>query len=176
MSEKAGAQGGITDEDRELLTAYLDHELAPAERLQLEERLARDALLRQELAELSEAWDALEELAPSTVGEPFTQTTMELVLQDVQLADPQRRSGFWTGLGRGALVLFGAFLAGTLLAWLRPDPSAGVARMWPLLRSMKVLEAIPDVEFLRQLVAAESPGVSGERAEAGDAVQQGAQE
>lgn len=67
----------------EQLVAYLDGELQPDERAQLEQRLVEESGLRQRLKELQSGWQLLDELPQATVDARFTQTTLELVAADV---------------------------------------------------------------------------------------------
>lgn len=68
----------------EELTAYLDGELSPNAAADLEARLVQDESLRQRLAELRKAYDLLDDLPLSTPRQSFTQTTIEMVVEDLR--------------------------------------------------------------------------------------------
>ncbi|QEG38989.1 anti-sigma factor family protein [Roseimaritima ulvae] len=88
----------------EQLVAYLDGELEPDERAQLEQRLVEESQLRQRLKELQSGWQLLDELPQATVDERFTQTTLEMVAADVT-APAHRRTRPSRRLLRGLTVL-----------------------------------------------------------------------
>lgn len=73
-----------TEKLDEELTAYLDGELAPNAAANLESRLVQDESLRQRLAELRKAYDLLDDLPLSTPRQSFTQTTIEMVVEDLR--------------------------------------------------------------------------------------------
>lgn len=74
MTTSPASQPELPERDRELLSAYIDNELAPAERETLEQRLASEALLRRELAELRATRDLLREQPWVTPPRTFTLT------------------------------------------------------------------------------------------------------
>jgi len=74
----------LTEADEELLSAYLDQELTQPERLELERRLVVESDLRQQLAELRKACDMLGEYPNATLKPDFTQTTMEMVVFNLE--------------------------------------------------------------------------------------------
>lgn len=61
------------------LVAYLDGELSPGERQQVEARLASDPDYRRELAALQQSWDILDLLPSTRATEEFTRSTVEMV-------------------------------------------------------------------------------------------------
>ena len=65
--------GGITDEQRERLTAYLDGELVHAQRKEVDRLVGRDPALARELESLRRAWAALDALKAPEPGEGFAQ-------------------------------------------------------------------------------------------------------
>lgn len=70
----------------ERLVAYLDGELDPAARDQLESELLDDESLRSRLQGLQRGWDFLEDLPSATPSEQLVETTMELVVKDLTKA------------------------------------------------------------------------------------------
>lgn len=77
------------DEIDELLTAYLDGELSPAESSALEGRLVHEVALRTRLAELRKTYDLLDEIQDTPHNQRFTRSTLELVVRDITATQPQ---------------------------------------------------------------------------------------
>ena len=73
----------------ELLTAYLDGELTPAESASLERNLVDDQSLRTRLAELRQAYDLLDKIPETPHKQSFTQSTISLVVQEVKQSQAQ---------------------------------------------------------------------------------------
>src|SRR5689334_15787630 len=69
------AERNFTDQDYELLSAYLDGALAEAERAALETRLQNDDGLRQELATLQQTVNFVRGLPPLKAPRNFTLTS-----------------------------------------------------------------------------------------------------
>ncbi|WP_448337688.1 anti-sigma factor family protein [Chloroflexus aurantiacus] len=102
MTTLSPSPSELPEQDRELLSAYIDNELTPAERSALEERLRVEPSLRRELAELRAVRDLLREQPWVTPPRTFTLTP--------EMAGVRRRrfalSGWWQPLsGLAALVL-----------------------------------------------------------------------
>ena len=68
----------------EELTAYLDGELDEATQLEVEARLGDDPKYLSELHSLQRTWDTLDHLPMIDTGKDFTQTTMELIVDQGQ--------------------------------------------------------------------------------------------
>lgn len=100
----------VSSEKFELLSAYLDGEVSPTERRQVEEWLASDAKLqdtyRQMLA-LQSGLKTMPAVAPSMPTEQLVNRVM------VRLDRQQSRTWIWGGLGAAAALLIGA-LSGVL--------------------------------------------------------------
>src|SRR4051794_10557073 len=92
-------------EVQEELTAYLDGELDAAEVRRVEERLARDSDYQAELHRLQRAWDLLDRLPRSSVGELFTKTTIEMVAVAASEEAAQSQS-VWPRLRRKRIFSF----------------------------------------------------------------------
>ena len=58
--------------------AYLDGELEPHLKSDVESRLAADAQFRQRLQQLEKAWSMLDDLPRVSVDETFTKSTVEI--------------------------------------------------------------------------------------------------
>lgn len=144
------------NELHETLLAYLDRELDPAEQRSVEERLASEPAVRDELHRLERAWDALDALPRATVDETFTRSTMEMVTlaaaaeveaESVEL--PRRMRRQW-------LASFSGLLAASLLgfiatAWILPDRNESLLRDLTVIENVDVYTQVGDLEFLREL-------------------------
>ncbi|WP_322490345.1 anti-sigma factor [Chloroflexus sp.] len=74
MTTSPAPQSELPERDLELLSAYIDNELAPADRTALEQRLASEPQLHRELAELRATRDLLREQPWVTPPRSFTLT------------------------------------------------------------------------------------------------------
>lgn len=104
MTERPNPQ--LNDTDLELLSAYIDDQLAPGERSMLEERLRREPALRAALDELRATVGALRELEPVQPPRSFT-------LDPATVARRRPPLVRWLSLGPAlaAIVLAFGFLA-----------------------------------------------------------------
>jgi anti-sigma factor RsiW len=81
------------DPVEEELVAYLDEELEPEHRAQVEHRLAEDARYRDKLRHMQKSWDMLDLLARSEPDEGFTRTTVAMVaLKAKEATDVQKET------------------------------------------------------------------------------------
>ncbi|TWU02350.1 anti-sigma factor family protein [Stieleria varia] len=97
----------LTDEqpvhpDDETLSAYLDGELSNSERTEVENRLIKDESFRKRLQQLQSSWDWLSQLPSEAPSEKLMQSTIELVISDIE--PPKKETRSWWGDYR-ALVL-----------------------------------------------------------------------
>lgn len=140
----------------EELVAYLDGELdAEAERC-LDARLAEDAALRQKLEQHRRAWDLLDELPGTGVGEDFTRTTVEMVAVSVagDVDDASRRDSRGKMLGwlMGGAVTVAASLAGyALIASIAAAPDRQLVEDIRVIENLDEYRAVEDIEFLLAL-------------------------
>jgi anti-sigma factor RsiW len=108
--------------DDELLSAYLDDELSPDERAQVEARLAADPAARQLLEQLRSVSQAVQELPRESLGEDLRAAILQRaqankVETDAVLPWPRpqlsagrtRRAWMWTGLAVAAALLIMVF-------------------------------------------------------------------
>lgn len=160
----------ITADDRELLTAYLDGELPPHVVKEVDNRLALDGSFRNEYQEMLAAWSALDALGQATLRDDFAQTTLELAVAEAR--DEAAKKSAWqklTWMRRPIVIVLMAGSLGFLLARMKPDPDADIARNLPLLQDFEVYENVPSVDFLRKLQKQQL--FADERASSLDAVQ-----
>lgn len=144
---------------KEQLVAYLDGELDEEGMREVESLLSTDPRARQALRQLETAWDLLEELPRAEVNQAFTETTIEMVavslekdLQQEQAERPRRELQKW-GLAAAA-VLAASVLGFASVALLSADPNEQLLRDLPLLERMDQYRQIDNVDFLRELQAA----------------------
>ena len=83
------------DPDVELLTSYLDGELDDAETTAVEQRIAADTKFRVQMQKLQKTWDLLETLPSESANASFTQTTMEMVVDDALNEIRSRDGSHW---------------------------------------------------------------------------------
>lgn len=141
---------------REQLVAYLDGELDADTASDLENQMATDPALREQLNRLEIAWGLLDHLPRAQVDEAFTQSTLEMVAfsaqEEVRLEQdllPRRRRR------RRVLATAGLLAAGVLSFGLVnrfwPDPNEQLLRDLPVLQNLDQYRHLDDVEFLRLL-------------------------
>lgn len=140
----------------EELVAYLDGELAPDECRAVEERLANDAVYRQQLRDLDQAWEALEALPTSTVDDAFARTTIELACIAAQDDVSQRKSAVaaanrnrrqWWVAGAVAAGVIGFLMVRALAVHRNNLQLADL----PVFQQSDVLAQVDSIEFLKQL-------------------------
>jgi anti-sigma factor RsiW len=138
------------------LVAYLDGELDVDATQRIEERLATDQAVRDELHQLERAWDLLDELPRAELDESFTRSTIEMVAISAEAeaaAEERRRPALRR---RQWLVSAGCFLAAMLLGFVAVrsawrDPDQALLDELPLLVRLDQYEQVDDVEFLRRM-------------------------
>ena len=112
--------------------------------------------MRRRLQSLERTWDLLDELDAAPVGEPFTQTTLEMVAvaahEDAerdQAEAPRRRRRRLLSAGGGLLAAAAAgFLAVALSA---PDPNRQLLEDLPVLENFDEYRQVESIEFLHEL-------------------------
>lgn len=140
----------------EQLVAYLDGELDVTASREIEARLASDPKARQRLQSLEHTWDLLDELDATPVGEPFTQSTLEMVAVaaregvDREQADaPQRsrrlRRFFFVGVLAAAAIGFGAVMLAV------PNQNRQLLEDLPILENFDEYRQAESVAFLKNL-------------------------
>jgi anti-sigma factor RsiW len=147
------------DDDRgldEQLVSYLDGELDAAESREVEEALAQNPRVRQELQQLERSWQLLDELPRTQVDESFTRSTVEMIavqaekdLVAIQAQLPQRRRRVWL-VAAGALLTaaVAGFLSSTVLTQ-RADEK--LLSDLPVIENFDQYREVEDLEFLRML-------------------------
>ena len=138
----------------EELVAYLDGELDAEGARRIEALLASDQEVRRRLHSFERTWDLLDELDAAPAGEPFTQTTLEMVAiaarqeAEQDRADAPRRRRRWL---LTVSVSFLAAAAAGFLAFAMHDPDRELLRNLPLLENLDEYRQVGSIEFLHKL-------------------------
>jgi hypothetical protein len=144
------------DPIEEELVAYLDGELDAAAGAAIERRLVEDAVYRQKLIALQQAWDLLDHLPRASVGEKFTQTTVELVAQsavaEAQQRESQRHVRRWlTRIGSLAVAVIAGVLGFVLVQRISSQANEQLVRDLPVIENVDAYRYADSVKFLEQL-------------------------
>jgi hypothetical protein len=144
------------DPVEEELVAYLDEELEPEHRAQVEHRLAEDARYRDKLRHMQKSWDMLDLLARSEPDEGFTRTTVAMVAlkakeaTDVQKETTQRFSLlFKLGVAIGTLACL--LIAYSVGSWLFSASDRQLVHDLPVIEHLDEYTHAVSVDFLRSL-------------------------
>ena len=144
------------DPVEEELVAYLDEELEPEHRAQVEHRLAEDARYRDKLRHMQKSWDMLDLLARSEPDEGFTRTTVAMVAlkakeaTDLQKETTQRFSLlFKLGVAAGTLACL--LIAYSVGSWLFSASDRQLVRDLPVIEHLDEYTHAESVDFLRSL-------------------------
>ena len=158
----------INDDDRELLTAYLDGELDESASHALEDRLGKDGELRAELNAMRQTWGMLDFLPKAAASPDFTNRTIDrlsmegrtTVTSSLRRAWPRRRVMTWGAASFAALALgFGGSFGYRHYLAKPIDPDEAIVRELRLLERYRELETIDDLGFLKAL---DHPDLFGE--------------
>ena len=139
----------------EELTAYLDGELDDATQLAVENRLGEDPEYLQELHSLQRTWDTLDQLPMVDAGKSFTQTTMELIVDQAK-SEKRFRKISWASVFVPLLLFLlggGLFAAGYAFQRSNKDrPDQVLLEHLPVIQRHEVYDSINhDLAFLEQL-------------------------
>jgi len=144
------------DAVEEQLVAYLDGELGPEERREVEERLARDPKYRERLQMVERTWQMLDLLPRADATPNFTQTTLKMVAlraeDDVaqQRADTAKNQwqSWAAAIGGGFLAIgIGYFVVGHFAA----QPNDRLVQDLPVIENVDRYHNAENVGFLREL-------------------------
>ncbi|MGI5832628.1 MAG: anti-sigma factor family protein [Thermoguttaceae bacterium] len=143
------------DPDDEILTAFLDEELSDSEKAQTEKRLETEPRLRARLEKLRAAGRFLDSLETLPLNREMTADTMEIltgvVQKEIRAAEKRRR--------RQNLILFPLLFLGVVALFLGADlwyrraydREFSDEHNYPVFSHLDTLQAIGDLEFLKQL-------------------------
>jgi hypothetical protein len=140
----------------EQIVAYLDGELSSGEASRVEQQLAEDADLRQEVESIERAWSALDALPTTKVDDRFSQTTMELVvgtareelLEQTRALPIQRRKNTLSNL---LLITAATFLGLLAVRLVRENPNRTLITALPTIQYIDIYTQFRDLDFLRKL-------------------------
>ena len=119
----------LSDDDAELLSAYLDDMLTTAERETLETRLANDAFLRAELQAMRRTVEWLNDMPQLKAPRNFTISAETAAQEPPRNVTLMPRRNLWLSAAAVVVVLFGVvFVAGTLLNSPMAEPPADAAQ------------------------------------------------
>jgi anti-sigma factor RsiW len=144
------------DAIEEELVAYLDDELDAEGCAAVERRLVEDEAYRRKLLELQKTWDLLDQLPRASVGEKFTQTTVELVAQkaaaDAQQSTSRRHTARWLIRGGSlAAAVVAGVLGFVLVQKVTSRANEQLVRDLPVIESVDAYRYAESIEFLKQL-------------------------
>lgn len=161
----SGKLARISEPVMEELVAYLDGELAFEEVSALEQRLADEPRLREQLQVLQSTWDVLDHLDSPQTSPAFTSTTLGLVVQQVQ-ADRGRIAGVPRGVLAAAWIVGMVAVASLAFLWAHfrgRAPEQRLLRDLPVIENVDLYAHAADVDFLLALdetgLFSEEPGV-----------------
>jgi anti-sigma factor RsiW len=149
-----GSEHGL----QEQLVSYLDGELEAGEARRIEEALAGDPHVRQELQQLERSWHLLDELPRTQVDESFTRTTVEMIavqaeqeLAVVQAELPRRQRRAW--LLAAGLVLVAAAAGFVTIGVFSHRSDEQLLTDLPVVEHLDQYREAGDIDFLRTLKA-----------------------
>ncbi len=152
-----------SEADDELLTSFLDQELSPEERSQVERRLVDEENLRKRLAEMRRAWELLDELPETRLNQHFTKSTMEMVTLDLEknressISLLKNRLPWLPKISKSILLIAAsvfAMLVGAIAGLaLRNRSLENEAIQLAIAGSLPILQEFPDVDKLESLMS-----------------------
>lgn len=154
MSSTADPQPELPDADE--LVAYLDGELPPDECRRIEDRLAGDAEYRRQLEELDRAWEVLDELPRTTIGEDFVRTTIDMVTLTAERDLAAQTAALPALRRRRTWLMVAACVAAATVGFaaahvLTPDSNGALLADLPVIAQVDLLTQVDNVDFLRRL-------------------------
>ncbi|HEY4309724.1 MAG TPA: hypothetical protein VGN12_09765 [Pirellulales bacterium] len=138
------------------LVSYLDGELDANQARRVEEALAADPRVRQEVWQLERSWQLLDELPRTEVDESFTRSTVEMIalraeedLVAVQEQIPQRKKRF--GMVAAILLAVAAIAGFFTVNTIARRADEQLLSDLPIVENLDQYREIEDIEFLRTL-------------------------
>ncbi len=153
MNESSHKGNSATDEQ---LIAYLDGELNTEAARQLDQRLANEPQLQQRLQQHQRAWDMLDELPHTDVGERFTHTTVEMVAVSIadhvdETSQTTARRSKLVWLAGGMLSIAASIVGYFVVASALSNPNRQLVEDLRVIENLDAYRAAEDIEFLRAL-------------------------
>ncbi len=145
----------ILDEE---LVSYLDGELDAQEASRIEEALAANPQVRDQLRQLERSWQLLDELPRTHVDESFTRTTVEMIavkaeedLHAIQSELPRRQRRLTVAVVGGLLAA--GVVGFAAVAMIAHQADENLLRDLPVIENLDQYREVEDLEFLRMLQA-----------------------
>ena len=149
------------------LVGYLDGELDAQQARQVEEALAADPHVREEVWQLERSWQLLDELPRTQVDGSFTRSTVEMIalkaeedLVAVQAQIPQRKRR--AGLVGAALLLFAAVAGFFTVATMTQRADNRLLDDLPIVENLDQYREIENIEFPAHAANPRLPTAGGE--------------
>ena len=154
MSDTRNGHSGDRPPLPDDLVAYLDGELEQKAARHIEQKLAADGEFRERLHQYQQAWDLLDELPKTRVGDRFTDTTLEMVAvsaSQAQIRLSHRSQRQLISIG-GALAAAACALVGYLaVATIVSGPDKQLVEDLPVIESLDAYRHAESIEFLQSL-------------------------
>ncbi len=136
----------------EVLTAYLDDELAEDEREAVETRLRTDTEFRTRLGRLQRAWDLLDTLPKTESPHDFTKSTVEMVATKITEDTETKPAAANWGLLLGIAGILLSAIAGYFIVYAALDsPNKQLMTDLPMLERLDEYRYAENIEFLEML-------------------------
>jgi hypothetical protein len=138
------------------LVAYLDGELDAEASRRIEELLATEPKIREQLHRLERSWELLDRLPRAEVEPSFTQTTVEMIAlaeveeqQKLQADLPKRRFG--AAVAWMSAVMATALVGFWLVRFVWPSPNEPLLQNLAVIENLDLYEQARDLDFLKKL-------------------------
>ena len=155
MNNQHSSEAERPDLDEQLV-AYLDGELDADESRRIEEALASDPKVRDQLQQLERSWELMDRLPRAEVDDSFVRTTVEMIAvqaeQEIEREEeqlPRRRRRAWL-VGAGG-ILAAAAAGFALVAFFVPGENDRLLEDLPIVENLEQYRDAEDIEFLRLL-------------------------
>ncbi|MEX0792868.1 MAG: hypothetical protein WD045_07000 [Pirellulaceae bacterium] len=141
----------------EQLVAYLDGELSPTQRAEVERRLAEDETYRVRLEELDQTWEMLDTLPKADLDdEKFMRSTVEMITvaasQELETYQERRRLRGWVQYIAGTLLIVAAMVTGSqLVSHYQTREDRWLIENLPIVENVDAYQRVESVEFLDRL-------------------------
>lgn len=153
-SNQVGDNINDSTTDHEILVAYLDGELDQDTTTDIERRLTTEPELRAHLRELQQTWDMLDGLPSTEVNHSFTQSTIELVVEEAQSHLKKSKPNFAWPLKIGAamaLLVGSTAISYATVQYFLETPNRKLIRDLVFYENVDGYGMIPNISVLENL-------------------------
>ncbi len=140
----------------EQLVAYLDNELDEETSHNVEQMMASNPTVREQILQLQRAWDLLDDLPRAEADERFATSTVELIAGDIQAEldreqreAPLRQRRTWLIWGAGFALA--GFLGVLATDFLWPERDAELLRDYAVVQKLDAFRQAGSITFLESL-------------------------